>query len=327
MFKKNPIIINSSTIISFFDTVASQEIFQSNDFNETWLWYKLQFILDFLKQNNKESIDNDTLLKLFNTEKHKAFFNDDSPTLMQSNALTIDNLINDEPILNSLSIVLVSSWGFFETKIKKTTTVETFTTKHFLSIADVSILSFISVGLFYLRNIFSWNITAFILIFISTFFFYHQSKKFFTKIKNYKQEKNISKKIQLITDKTDNKENNIIFLIQEIGLEPWSNEPEININLKILKNKTLHFISIYKNNTQNAHPQMLLNVEKMWKEHIPLFISKLVYNEKDKTSILKTLQSMDNVIQNHIEELFWNESIEISSKQRYWLIKETEKNI
>jgi len=54
---------------------------------------------------------------------------------------------------------------------------------------------------------------------------------------------------------------------------------------------------------------------------------KIKCYEKDKTSILKTLQSMDNVIQNHIEELFWNESIEISSKQRYWLIKETEKNI
>ncbi len=326
MFKKNSVIININTIISFFDSVASQEVFQSNDKNQSWLWHKLQFIISFLNQNNTEVIDSITLHNLFNTEKHKIYFNENSQSIVKSNALNLDELISQEPILNSLSAILVSSWNSFENNFEKNNPTESFTKKHFFSIVNFATLSFISVGLFSLWNFFNWNLIVFVLTLISSFFFYSKTKTFFAKIKNRQQEKTISNKIHSIQNKTDTQESNIVFLIQKIGLEPWSNDPEINAKLKTFKNKTLNFISIYKNNATN-NPQMILDVEKMWREHIPLFISKLEYNTKDKALILKTIQSMENVLQKHIEELFWNESLDISAKQRYWLMKETEKNI
>jgi hypothetical protein len=326
MFKKNSIIINVNTIISFFDSVASQEVFQNNDKNESWLWYKLQFIISFLNQNNTDVIDSITLHNLFNAEKHKTYFNENSQSIVKSNALSLDELINQEPILNSLSAILVSSWNSFEYSFEKNNSIESFTKKHFFSIVNFVTLSFISIGLFSLWNFFNWNLIVFVLTLISSLFFYSKIKSFFTKIKNHQQEKIISKKIHSIQNKTETKESNIVSLIQNIGLEPWSNDPEINTKLKMFKNKTLNFISIYKNNSTN-NPQMILDVEKMWRDHIPLFISKLEYNTNDKALILKTIQSMENVLQKHIEELFWNESIDISAKQRYWLMKATEKNI
>lgn len=321
MFKKNDMAqIKVEAIIQFFDLIAEQETFKSNVVNQDWLWRKLQFIIDFFNHNNLEIISQEKFIELVHAENHKLFFNEENDELTKSNVLSLNEAIEKEPLLKSLSHVLSAAWSIFYSNNYEKDKKEQFSKKHFFSIVNISMFSFILMGIFY-----AWRAFGAIALFgITAFFAYKYAKKFFTHFQNHREQKSIQKAVEKIIE---NKDGLSTKMIDDIGLEPWTNDREVNDELRNLKNKTLHFLSIYNKKEQNRDPSMVLDVERMWHESVPLFIEKMADNSSQKEVIINTLESMSNVLQKHIENLFWDDGFEVSVSQKYWLAKETGKNI
>lgn len=321
MFKKNDMTeIKMEAIIRFFDVVAEQELFKNSEINQEWIWGKLQFIIDFFNHNNLERISQEKLMELIFIEKHKLFFTERNHDFTKVNALNLDEIIEAEPIVKSLSNVLSSAWPIYFSNQYKKETSGRFSKKHLFSILNICAISFILMGIFYLWQSYG----AISILGITGIFAYQALKKFVIAFKNHKQQKKIMMEV-----KKSSKDKNVIStkMIDDLGLEPWTIDRDINDEMRRFKNKTLHFLSIYNSRERNRHPAMVLDVERMWLEHIPLFIDQSYSNPEHKDLIIKTIQSMENVLQKHIEALFWNDGLEISAKQRFWLAKETEKNI
>jgi hypothetical protein len=321
MFKKNDMVqIKLETIVRFFDLIAEEDTFKLNAVNQIWLWRKLQFIIDFFNHNNLETIPQQKLIELMYAENHKLFFSDDTNDTTKNNIFSLNEVVLNEPIVKSLSHIISSAWDNFYFDNYESVQQEKFSKKHFLSIVNISVFSLIFMGIVY-----SWKIFGPIsLIGISVFFLYKKFKQFFIKLQNHKEEKAIQKEIKtLIKDKNDLSSE----MITKLGIEPWTNDREVNDELRSLKNKTIHFLSIYNKKEKNREPSMVLDVERMWNESVPLFIEKIAESSAQKQEIIKTIQSMENVLQKHIESLFWDDSFEVSASQKYWLAKETGKNI
>lgn len=321
MFKKNDMVqIKVQDITRFFDLIAEQETFKSNETNQNWLWRKLQFIIDFFNHNNFDTISQEKFIELIHAENHKLFFNEDSTGFIGNNALSLNEAIEKEPLVKSLSHVLSAAWPIFYSKNYEKDAKEKFSKKHFFSIVNISIISFITMGIFY-----AWKSFGSLALFgVTAFFLYKYSKKFINYYLSHREQKHIQKEVgKIIEDKNELSPK----MIEALGLEPWTNDREVNDELKNLKNKTLHFLSIYNKKVQNRDPAMVLDVERMWYESVPLFIEKIAMNPSQKEVIINTLESMSNVLQKHIENLFWDDNFEVSVSQRYWLAKETGKNI
>jgi hypothetical protein len=321
MFKKNDLVqVKLETIVRFFDSVAEQKDFQFNEVNQTWLWGKLQFLVDFFKHNNLESISQEKLHELIYLENHKIYFQDYNHEVTKNNAIELDLLVQQEPLLQSLSNNLFSSWVTYFEYYLNDKKDDKFSKKHLFSILNISLVSFLIVAAFYSWKVFG-TIGAFSILGI---FVYQAFKKLLLKLSNFKKQKTIKNEVQKTL--TTNTVRNMDFF-ENLGLEPWTNDRDVNDALRQLKNKTIYFLSIYNKKKENQQVAMLLDVERMWKQHIPLFIEKTAENSSHKDIIINTLHSMENVIQKHIEELFWDDGIEISAKQKFWLAKETQKNI
>ena len=320
MFKKNDLVpIKIDVIVRFFDIIAEQETFKANTSNQNWLWRKLQFIIDFFNHNNLEAISQEKLLELIHTENHKVFFTTDSHNVTKNNVFSLDESIKEEPFVKSLSNVLLSAWSvYFDNQYQKNKT-DKFSKNHFFSIINICVVSSILMGIFYFWK----SVGPISLVGISGFIIYKLIKKFFLKLQNHREHLTIQKEVEKTIDNTALSTK----IIDDLGLEPWTNDKEVNDELRNLKNKTLHFLSMYNKREKNRHPTMVLDVERMWYQHIPLFIEMVAENPSQKEVVIKTIQSMENVLQNHIEDLFWDDGIEITAKQRYWLAKETGKNI
>lgn len=321
MFKKNDMVqIKADAIIRFFDLMAEQETFKSNEDNQNWLWRKLQFVIDFFNHNNLETISQAKLIELIYAENHKVFFNEENNDALKSNVLSLNEAIEKEPFLKSLSHVLSAAWPIYYANNYEKDKKEKFSKKHLFSIVNISIFSFIFISIFY-----AWRALGPIaLLGVTGFFIYKYAKKFLSYFQSHQEQKSIQKEVEKIIV---NKDALSTKMIDDIGLEPWTNDREVNNELRNLKNKTLHFLSIYNKKEQNREPSMVLDVERMWYETVPLFIEKMADNPSQKDVIINTLESMSNVLQKHIETLFWDDGFEVSVSQKYWLAKETGKNI
>ena len=323
MFKKKDLKeIRLQTIVRFFDMIAEQKVFKENETNRDWLWKKLHFIIDFFNNRNHVTITQEKFLELISTDTHKTYFNQEDNENTKDNVISLDKMIQTNPILKGLSEVVSSSWVNYEDSLGKKEEKEKFSKKHVFSILNLTVISFIIVGTFY-----SWKMFGVIGLAVAmSYFAYKGIKKIVSAISNYREEENIKKKVEQVIS---NKDEQMLNIISEFGLEPWTNDQEINEELLRLKNKSIRFISLYVKNERNRHPSMVLDFNKIWQEHIPLFIKSIADNDnlENRETILKAITSMSNVIGKHIENLFWDESIDISAKQRYWLMKETEKNV
>ncbi len=323
MFKKQDFSqISIETTVKFFNSVSNQSVFKDNEINNKWLWQKLQFILDYISSNSQETITVSQLKDLIYAESHKTFFTENNSNEVKVNFKSLDFLISENPILTGLPSVLYSNWNTYSRSLIQKENKKHFSKKHIFSILNLSLISLIIIG-----TVYSWKMFGFFGgLLLSSYLAYHFGKKTIASLKNKKEQQLIQTQV---AELDNNKDETLLKPIRNLGLEPWTRHEEINIELMKLKNKSIRFISLYLKNEKNRHPSMLLDFEKIWINHIPFFIRSILdnNNEENKKTIIKTIHSMSNVIEGHIESLFWDENIEISAKQRYWLTKEAEKNI
>jgi len=93
---------------------------------------------------------------------------------------------------------------------------------------------------------------------------------------------------------------------------------KLKSQLNVLKTQS---IRISKSMDRAEHMGVWMDVEKMWAQHIPLLVSQYDENPQSEDLISKTLHAMEYVLEKHMEEVFWDSSLSISSKEKYWLSK------
>jgi hypothetical protein len=304
IFKKQALkVFSSQEIAVVFSEFSQSDLFLNESYSTDWVWHQFNLIQYFLLKS--ESL---TLCEIENI-LNLNFAKEDFPTQVEESYQWLKQETFSSPVVVSFIPVLLTLFSE-ESKVKN---YKLEFTDYFKSFANVAVVGVVAGLAFY----FSFY-NSFVLTLVLFLIAYYVSKKFINKMKVKKVEVSIQEKIKSI-DKVAATDKYRQLLSIMSGLDLHGLNDTLKAKIDALKKQSLRIAKFIDTKNSAEFIPMWIDVEKMWSQHIPLIVEK--YDSQNTELILKTLNAMDFVLEKHMEDVFWDNNIQISSKEKYWLSK------
>ena len=304
IFKKQSLKVFSAQEISMvFAEFSQSDLFLNEGYSTDWVWHQFNLVQYFLLKSEKLNISE--IENILNLKFSKESF----PEQVEKSYQWLKNETVEAPVVVSFIPVLLTLFNE-ENKVKnyKLDFVD-----YFKSFANVTLVGIVAGLAFYVSfyNSFMLTLVVFLLA-------YYVGKKFFNKVKVKKVESGIANQMKKI-DKvaTSDKYTQLLNVMSKLDFHTVDNN--VKAKLESLKKQSLRIAKFIDSKNSPDFIPMWIDVEKMWSQHIPLLLEK--YETNHSELILKTLNAMEFVLEKHMEDVFWDSNMQISSKEKYWLSK------
>lgn len=298
----------------------------SSDIDKQYLWKALEIC----KWTAKEKIINHSGNNILNEQFFTTALSIDNLSFIENNkeqpllakfASDLKNKFVTDPVIGTIPFSIQECLIQYNNEKEE----DKFRFSHLVKMGHYTILSLIAVGVYYAFSFFG-NIA---LLGLGVFGIYWGALKVLKKIKIKHKEKHIINMIKrnIHAPKIKNSEYDTTFQNKMLSIGKWDTS-KISGNLlneiNNLRKQMILFSQIYasKKNINNLYMEQ--DILKMNNEHIPLFIEQIENKSYDEKTLTDTLNTMTTLIQSYIAELIWENKMDASAKNRYWLKKVAE---
>lgn len=322
-------LMDLKELTQFFSDLSDDKLFTEGQ-NE-WLWHKLNIIAYLMKSKGVNQMNFESLRTVLQSNNNKSLLSQCNlqNILMSATALDKELEAMVDPVQLKMETIVLAEWSHYMTSNdikKKKEKINKFSIKHIGETLNyVFWASFFFTFWFAIKDSASlFTLIQLALGFASVWIL----KILFFKAKIHMEEKSIETILTFTQLEKENAENKYyqdisFFLSREMKEANWTNSEDVNFALRTLKSQTLKLaLLLDKKSKKNIDVgEQWHYVEKIWKKDIPLLLSNSG-DSPDKNKMLKTtIIAMQKFLQQYIEDHIYNENIELTSKQKFWVAK------
>lgn len=298
----------------------------SADIDKQFLWKALEIC----KWTAKEKIINHSGNNILNEQFFNSALSIDNLTAIENNteqpllakyAYDLKEKFITDPVIGAIPYSIQQNLSEYSKEKEK----ETFKISHLAKMGHYTLLSLIAVVIYYAFSFFG----SIALLGLGVFGIYWGVLKILKKISMKNKEKSIVNIIKknISIPKKENSNYDTTFQNKLMSIGKWDTTKisgTLLEEINNLKKQMILFSQIYasKKNVNNLYMEQ--DILKMNNEHIPLFIEQIENKSYDETVLSQTINTMTTLIQSYIAELIWENKLDISAKNKYWLKKVAE---
>lgn len=316
-------------LTQFFSELSDDKFF-SKEQNQ-WLWHKLNIIAYLMKARGVDKLNLESLGIILKSQNNVALLSGCELESVLSSAKELDESLEEmvDPVQLKMETIVLAEWNQYLTKedvgfLKKKK--ESFSLAHIQATLTYVFWAALVFSLWFgIKDKASlWSLIQLCMGFGIVW----MMKVMFFKVKNHMEEKSIEKTLTFSEKEKNSAENKyyqdiVGYLNGEMKETNWTSDEDVNTALRTLKSQTIK-LSLLLDKNAKKNPNVVESwhyVEKIWKKDIPLLLSNNGDFE-DKNKILKTtIIAMQKVLQNYIEDYVYDENIELTAKQKFWVAK------
>lgn len=316
-------------LTQFFSDLSDDKFF-SQEQNE-WLWHKINIIAYLMKARGVDNLNYDALSVILKTSNNSSLVSDCEIQSVLDSAEILDDELEDmvSPIQLKMETIVLAEWSQYMTKedvsfIQRKR--DSFSLSHIQAILTYVFWAALVFSLWFgIRDNASFGDLLQLSLGFGGIWFI---KSMFFKTKNHIEEKSVEKTLTFTESEKNSADNKYYqdissYLSKEMKEANWTSDEDVNATLRTLKSQTLKLaLLLDKNAKRNVTVVEAWHyVEKIWKKDIPLLVSNSG-DYSDKNKILKTtFIAMQKVLQNYMEDYVYDENIELTAKQKFWVAK------
>lgn len=325
---KNKKEMDLKDLTQFFSDLSDDKFF-SNEQNE-WLWNKVNIIGYLMKAKGVDNLNYEALDTILKSKSNVDLIGNCEIPMVINSAKALDDALEVlvDPVQIKMETIVLAEWEHYLThkdftKMKEER--EKFSWKHWgATMTYMYWAAFLFTFIFFISD--DAGLWSFIQL-IAGFSGLWIIKSLFFKTKNLMEEKSIQKTLTFTESEKQNSKKyyqDVINLFShEMKEANWTSNDDVNTALRTLKSQTIKLSLLLdkkaKDGVDVVEPWHY--IETIWKKHIPLLLSNSG-DTPDKNKILRsTIIAMQKVIQSHIEDVVYDDNIELTAKQKFWLAK------